>query len=57
MAILDRPEDVMLEQNAIGLEDGDAEENAALGGLVGWIEGRYNRSSDARQCGRSHRRR
>ena len=49
MAILDRPEDVMLEQNAIGLEDGDAEENAALGGLVGWIEGRYNRSSDARQ--------
>ena len=47
MAILDRPEDITLEQNALGLEDSETE--AELGGLVGWIEGRFNRSKDSRQ--------
>ena len=49
MAILDRPEDINLEENSLGLEDGSPETNAALDGLVGWIEGRYNRSNDSRQ--------
>jgi hypothetical protein len=49
MAIVDRPEDINLEEAAIGLEDGTPEDNASLGGLIGWIEGRYNRSNDARQ--------
>ena len=47
MAILDRPEDITLEQTALGLEDTDTD--AELGGLVGWIEGRYTRSKDSRQ--------
>lgn len=47
MAILDRPEDITLEQNALGLDDSDTD--AELGGLVGWIESRYNRSKDSRQ--------
>jgi len=49
MAILDRPEDINLEENSLGLEDGSPETNASLDGLVGWIEGRYNRSNDSRQ--------
>lgn len=48
MAIVDRPEDINLEETSIGLEDGTPEDNASLGGLIGWIEGRYNRSNDAR---------
>ena len=49
MAILDRPEDINIEETSIGLEDSDKETNASLGGLVGFIEDRYNRSKDARQ--------
>ncbi len=49
MAILDRPEDINMEETSIGLEDSDNETNASLGGLVGFIEERYNRSKDARQ--------
>ena len=49
MAIVDRPEDINLEETSLGLEDGTPEDNASLGGLIGWIEGRYNRSNDARQ--------
>ena len=49
MAIVDRPEDINLEETSIGLQDGSPEDNASLGGLIGWIEGRYNRSNDARQ--------
>ena len=49
MAIVDRPEDINLEETALGLQDADDETNFSLEGLVGWIEGRYNRSNDARQ--------
>ena len=49
MAILDRPEDINMEETSIGLGDSDDETNASLGGLVGFIEERYNRSKDARQ--------
>ena len=49
MAILDRPEDINMEETSIGLGDSDDETNTSLGGLVGFIEERYNRSKDARQ--------
>jgi len=49
MAILDRPEDINMEETSIGFGDSDDETNASLGGLVGFIEERYNRSKDARQ--------
>jgi len=50
MAIVDRPEDMNMEDKAFGLQDSsDPGVEASYSGLVGWIEGRYNRSKDARQ--------
>jgi len=54
MAIVDRPEDMNMEDSALGLEDAiSPAEDASLAGLVGWIEGRYNRSHESRQSDES----
>jgi hypothetical protein len=51
MAIVDRPEDLSESDAILQLEENnDAEEqNTDLSGLVGWIEGRYNKSHTWRE--------
>ena len=49
MAIVDRPEDIDIEEAGIGLKDSDDPQAFELDGLIGWVEGRYNRSKTSRE--------
>ena len=49
MAIVDRPEDMNMEESGLGLKDSDTPETVELDGLIGWVEGRYNRSKTSRE--------
>lgn len=49
MAIVDRPEDIDIEESGIGLKDSDDPQAFELDGLIGWVEGRYNRSKTSRE--------
>ena len=49
MAIVERPEDMNMEESGLGLLDSEDTESVELDGLIGWIEGRYNRSKTSRE--------
>ena len=49
MAIVERPEDMNMEESALGLKDSEDTESVELDGLIGWVEGRYNRSRTSRE--------
>ena len=53
MAIVERPEEMNMEESALGLKDDAPIEESELSGLIGWIEGRYNRSKTSRESDES----
>ena len=38
-----------MEESGLGLKDSDTPETVELDGLIGWVEGRYNRSKTSRE--------